>query len=101
MNREEKIMKSDRPLIVSVLLLAAGLALILVYCHGNTNLSAAYPLSGSTLHVELTTAGPAVLGGILLTALGLLLLAWAFLAAIVSQLAELLHSDKPAERLLD
>ena len=97
-------MKPDRPLIVSVLLLAAGLGLIIAYCHGNTNLSAAYPLSGSTLHLDLTTEGPAVLGGVLLTALGLLLLAWAFLVAILSQLGHLVESEepaKPAERLLD
>jgi xanthine/uracil permease len=94
-------MKADRPLIVSVLLLAAGLATILAYCHGTTNLSAAYPLNGSTLHVEFTTIGPAVLGGLLLTALGLLTMVFAFLAAIVGEIVRLLHSDRPAERLLD
>jgi hypothetical protein len=94
-------MKADRPLILSVLLLAAGVGLILAYCHGTTNLSAAYPFSGSTLHVDFTTVGPAVLGGILMTALGVLLMVVALLAAVVGEIGRLLHSDRPTERLLE
>ena len=45
----------------------------------------AYPLSGSALRIDLTTTGPAVLGGFALIALGLLLLVWALLAAVVHQ----------------
>ena len=94
-------MRADRSLIGSVLLLAAGLALILVYCHGNTNLSVAYPLSGSMLHVDVTTYGPAVLGGLMLIGVGLLMMVVALLIAIVSEIGHLMHSDRPAERLLD
>lgn len=94
-------MKADRPLIVSVLLFAAGMGLILAYCHGTTNLSAAYPLSGSTLHVDFTTVGPAVLGGLVLTALGAIALVVALLAAVVGEIGRLLHSDRPNERVLD
>ena len=94
-------MKADRPLILSVLLLAAGLSLILAYCHGTTNLSAAYPFSGSTLHVDFTTVGPAVLGGLALVGLGALTMIVALLAAVVGEIGRLLHSDRPAERLLD
>jgi len=77
-------MRADRPLVGAVLFLAAGLALILAYCHGTTGFNAAYPFAGSILHLELTTTGPAVLGGVACVAIGCLLLVWAFLAAIVS-----------------
>jgi hypothetical protein len=88
-------MRADRPLIGAVLFLGCGLALILGYCHGTTGFNAAYPFSGSTLHIELTTVGPAVLGGVACTAIGVLLLVWAFLAAIVSLFT---WSDRPRDR---
>lgn len=78
-------MRPDRPLIVAVASLAAGVGLIVGYCQGATSMNAAYPFSGSTLHINLTANGPAVLGGLALTALGVLLLVWAVLAAIVHQ----------------
>jgi hypothetical protein len=77
-------MRADRPLIGAVVFLAAGLGLILGYCHGSTGFNAGYPLAGSTLHLDLTTTGPAVVGGMVCTAIGCLLLVWAFLAAVVS-----------------
>lgn len=94
-------MKPDRPLIFSVLFLAAGLGLILGYCQGSTNFAAAYPFSGTMLHVDLTEVGPGVLGGLAFTAIGALLLAWSFIAAIVNQIGLLAASDSPTERLLD
>ena len=99
-NREAKL-KPDRPLIFSVLLLAGGLAVIFGYCHGNTGLTAAYPFSGTVLHVDFTTVGPGVLGGLALTALGALLLAWSFIVAILSQMRLLGAHDAPPERLMD
>lgn len=80
-------MRADRPLIAAVLCLAGGLALIIIYCTGASSMSAAYPIAISSLHVELTVTGPAELGGLALTALGLVLLVWAFLAAIVDQVS--------------
>ncbi len=94
-------MKPDRPLIFSVLLLAGGLAVILGYCHGNTNFTAAYPFSGTILHVDFTTVGPGVLGGLALTFLGAILLVWSFLAAIVNQFRLMTASETQPERLLD
>jgi hypothetical protein len=82
-------MRPDRPLIGAVLTLAAGIAAILAYCHGTTAFSAGYPFSGSQLHVDFTTNGPVVVGGMALIALGLLLMAWALLAAFVSQIVRL------------
>ena len=95
-------MNSDRPLIASILFLAAGLGLIIGYCHGPTNVTAAYPFAVSMLHIDISLVGPAVPGGLLCIAIGLVLLAWAFIAAIVSQTKLLIASDdRPTERLLD
>ena len=94
-------MRPDRPLLGAVACLAAGIALILVYCQGATSLNAAFPFSASTLHIDITTNGPAVFGGIGLIALSLLLLAWAVLAAVVSQIARLFARDDQFESILD
>ena len=77
-------MRADRPLISSVLCLAAGLGLIFGYCNGTAGISAAYPLTGASVNICTTTTGPGALGGVVLTALGALLLIWALLCAIVS-----------------
>jgi hypothetical protein len=77
-------MRADRPLIGAVLFLGAGLGLIIGYCHGTTGFNAAYPFTGSILHIDMTTTGPGVLGGLLLAMVGALFLVWAFLAALVS-----------------
>jgi uncharacterized membrane protein len=79
-------MRPDRPLIASLLALSGGVGLILGYCNGTTSFNAAYPFSGSILHIDITTSGPGVLGGLALIALGLLLMAWALIAAVVSQI---------------
>ena len=79
-------MKPDRPLIVSVLLLAAGLGLIFGYCHGTVGLNAAIPVSGASFNLCTTTTGPGALGGFALTVLGLLLLIWALVCAIMGQI---------------
>ncbi|MGA8088798.1 MAG: hypothetical protein WCA10_16070 [Terracidiphilus sp.] len=79
-------MRPDRPLILSVLLMAAGLGLTFFYCTGNVGLNAAYPLSGAALKINLATYGPAALGGPALTALGLVLLLWSWICAIFRQM---------------
>lgn len=77
-------MRVDRPFLAAVLFLGGGLALIIGYCHGTTGFSAAYPFSGSVLHIDMTTTGPGVLGGLALMVIGALFVVWTFLAAIVS-----------------
>jgi hypothetical protein len=91
-------MRPDRPLIVSTLFLAGGLTLIFGYANGAAGLSAAYPISNSILHVNVNTAGPAALGGIALLGIGVVLLVWALLAALVSQIMLLGGSDRESER---
>lgn len=94
-------MKPDRPLIGSVLFLAAGLGIIFGYCHGNSSITAAYPFSGTVLHVDFTTVGPGVLGGLVLAAIGLFLMVWSFIAAIVRQISLMLAAESAPDKLLD
>jgi hypothetical protein len=78
-------MKCDRPLILSVLLMAVGLGLTFGYCHGNAGMNVSYPFAGSVLKLNIETYGPAAVGGPLVTLMGLLVLAWALLCAVLAQ----------------
>jgi hypothetical protein len=92
-------MRPDRPLIIAAACLAAGVGLIIKYCQGATSMNAAYPITNSTFHLELTTNGPAALGGLALVALSVLLLAWSVLGAIFSQIALLMGRNDSVETL--
>lgn len=92
-------MTSERPLIAAVLFLASGVGLIIGYCNGTTSLNAAYPMATSALHLDITTSGPAALGGIALIALGVLLLVWALLVAVVSQIGLLFGHSREDDRI--
>lgn len=94
-------MRPDRPVIGAVVCLTTGVALVVAYCHGATGANIAYPFSGSTLHIDLTTSGPAVLGGLFFTAVGVLLLAWALLTAIASQIVLLFRREDRTDSILD
>jgi uncharacterized membrane protein len=93
-------MRCERPLIASVVFLVSGLSLIFGYCSGASSLSAAYPPAASVLHFDITTTGLAALGGITLTAVGLLMLLWALLAAIVGQISHLFGNSKEPDRIV-
>ena len=77
-------MRSDRPLILAVIFLGIGLGVLIGYCSGTTGFSASYPFTNSVLHIEMSTIGPGVVGGLAATLVGVVLLIWAFFAAIVS-----------------
>lgn len=100
-------MKSERPLIAAVVFLATGMSLICGYCTGTSSFNAAYPLGASALHLDITTIGPAAVGGMALVAFGLLLLVWALLAALVGQISLLAGNNRepdrivPSERILE
>jgi hypothetical protein len=94
-------MKSDWLLILSVLCLGFGMGVILGYCTDHSTFAAAYPLAASVLHVDFTTVGPGVLGGLALIFLGCVLLVWAFFAAIVGQIRSIGEEDTRTARLLD
>lgn len=78
-------MKPDRIVIGSVLLLSVGLGSNFGYCNGTVGMSAAFPLSGASLNICTTTTGPRAWGGVVLTAMGALLLLCALLWSIVRQ----------------
>jgi len=88
-------MKSDRFVIGSVVLLAAGLALLFGFTSGSTGFTLGYPLSATKLHVDITTIGMPALAGLPLVAAGALLLFIALIAAIASQFSQPESRDAP------
>jgi len=78
-------MRLDRILIGAVVLLAAGLGLIFGYCNGTVGFNTGYPLSGTSIHFDITTTGVPVLIGLPLIAIGALLLFAALILSIVAQ----------------
>lgn|SRR5580658_9651368 len=92
-------MRSDGPLILAVLSLAAGLTIIFKYGIGTGSFNAAYPVAGASLQMSISTAGPAAIGGMALIALGLLLMLWALISAIAGLFASFGTERGRAERL--
>jgi secreted Zn-dependent insulinase-like peptidase len=92
-------MKSDGPLILAVLSLAAGLTMIVANGVGTAASNVAYPASAASLQMSISTTGRAVIGGLGLTALGLLLMIWALVCAIVGQFESFGMERGRAERL--
>jgi hypothetical protein len=78
-------MNAERTLIVSIVFLILGLGLIFGYSHGTVSFSAAYPISGTALQVDLKTMGVPAIAGLAATLLGTILLIVAAVQAIVAQ----------------
>jgi hypothetical protein len=92
-------MKSDGPLILAVVFVAAGLTVIFSYGIGSAGFNAAYPLSGANLQLSIATAGPAAVGGMALVALGLLVLLWALICAFAGLFRpNVRFEDRPLRR---
>ena len=85
-------MNTDRLVIASVVSLALGLGLIFGYCHGTAGFSAAYPVAGASLQLSLTTTGLPAMAGFAFTVVGILLLIWALVDAVVRQIE--LHAPR-------
>jgi ABC-type uncharacterized transport system permease subunit len=82
----EKVMKTTgRLFIAAVALLTGGLWTLLSYCNGATSFNFGWPADGSKLSVNITTIGTAVWVGLPLILVGVIVLAIAFVAAIVIQ----------------
>jgi hypothetical protein len=86
-------MRPNGPLILAVLSLASGLTIIFAYGVGTAGVNAAYPFSAASLNLSIATNGPAAVGGLALTALGLLLMLWALICAVVGEFTRV-GSDK-------
>jgi hypothetical protein len=91
-------MKSDGPLILAVLFLASGLTIIFTYGIGSAGFNAAYPFSAANLNLSIATTGPAAMGGLGLTALGLLVLLWGLICALVGEFSGMGASWNSPER---
>lgn len=75
-------MRADRPVIAAAVFLAAGLSVLFCYGTSGSGLNAALPISNSSFHLTVATAGPAAIGGVILTIIGVLFLIWAIFAAL-------------------
>jgi hypothetical protein len=73
-------------LVVGVLCLAAGIGVIFGFCNGTTGLQFGYPLSASSIHIDITTTGVGVPAAVGLTLLGSFLLIVATIIALVGLL---------------
>jgi hypothetical protein len=79
-------MKTSRLLIAAFLLLATGVLLICNYTHGDAGFNFGIPITGTAVHVNLTTTGwPALIGAFSLF-FGVAFLCLAFLSAIAKEI---------------
>jgi hypothetical protein len=69
-------------LITAVLFLAIGIGVLVAFCHGNTGVQFAWPLSAASVHVDITTTGAPAMIGLAFTLLGVLLLIVATIIAL-------------------
>jgi hypothetical protein len=70
-------------LVTAVACLAAGLFVIFYFCHGTTGLQFGYPLSASSIHIDITTTGAGVPVAAGLVSIGAFLLIVATIIALI------------------
>lgn len=75
-------MRADRPLLASAVFLGTGLWMIFRYGTSGAGINATLPWSNVGFHLDLAENGPGAIGGVALTAIGLLLFLWAIFAAL-------------------
>ena len=86
-------------LVVAVACLAAGLFVIFYFGHGESAVSLAYPLSGASVHIDITTTGVGVPGAVGLTFTGAFLLIVATVIALIGMFRR--ERDIPPSRHRD
>ncbi|MGO8758428.1 MAG: hypothetical protein ACLQG3_09915 [Terracidiphilus sp.] len=91
-------MRTDRWLILSLLLLVSGIWSLLEWCHGTAGVSFALPLAQTKLTVDVASTGAPVLLGLPLVLFGLLFMCIALIAALLAQFRSPVRSRKPAEQ---
>ena len=82
-------------LIVAVLSLAVGVGLIFGFCNGTTGFNFGLPVSGTSLHLDITTTGVPALAGLALTVAGAFLL---IVATLIAMIGTFRRSDMPLTR---
>ena len=87
----------NRVLIAAVILLGVGLWLIFYFCHGNVGFGVGFPVSGTNLHMDVTTMGVPALVGVPMVVIGALLLVIAFIGAIAAQFSEKTRAESEAD----
>ena len=70
-------------LVTSVVCLGVGVWVLFAFCHGTTGLQFAYPISGASVHIDITTTGAPSVIGVGLTVLGAFLLIVATVIALI------------------
>ena len=75
-------------LITSVVCLAIGVGVLFAFCHGNTGFQFAYPLSGASVHIDITTTGIPAIVGLILAVAGAFLLIVATIIAVIETLRD-------------
>jgi hypothetical protein len=78
-------MRTDRWLLGAFVFLASGLWLTFEWGHGNVGLSAAFPVSGTRLTIDVFTTGWPVITGLPLVVVGLFLMLIAVVSALIAQ----------------
>jgi hypothetical protein len=71
---------------------------LFAFCHGTTGLSLAYPFSGASLHIDITTTGIPAIVGLVLTVLGAFLLIVATILALAGILTRRHRNGVPLKR---
>ena len=85
-------------LVTAVVCLAVGVGVLFAFCHGTTGLSLAYPFSGASLHIDITTTGIPAIVGLVLTVLGAFLLIVATILALAAGIRRHSGKNAPAKR---
>jgi hypothetical protein len=79
-----------------VVCLAVGLGVLFAFCHGTTGVQFAYPLSGASVHIDMTTTGLPAIAGSVLTVIGAFLLIVATVIALVEMARD--KANTPTKR---
>ena len=70
-------------LVTAVACLVAGLWVLFAFCHGTAGVQLAAPISGASVHLDITTTGLPAMLGVGVTALGAFLLIVATIIALI------------------
>ena len=70
-------------LVTAVVCLVVGLWVLFAFCHGTAGVQYASPLSGASVHLDITTTGLPSMIGVALSALGAFLLIVATIIALI------------------